>query len=503
MQKINKFLIQILAAIMSVSLSCSMVFAADSQGINNAALQEQETAKSSDSLSSRGGELPLPDENGMITVFPSDTSKAARKAETGTGHFEELQKPAKHPELHKEDLENALSIGSKARAASDVASIENVIDEANGMALYYPLDLEPGLIMRFIMECPEDPSLDYDLNLYQYDEATGDLTWVDASTYETHFYTDSHGKYKTLEESVSRANRSSSTETYALTINAVTGYSATKPYKLHLQIATVTDDVTEPNDSAFSATPSDLAPGSGSEQQVIEASMDQDWYWMGITDITNKDYDYVNVFAANASSGGNFDVEIYQANGRKMELVSPMESTDAYDKYELGIGYYYVRVFNYQFTTSDAVGAYDLQMDKKGYVARFAISYLVDIDPPIQTGYPQGRNYWFEHEFTAVVNVYDKWDNPIANEPVDVTWMSRMWPDNPERVVTKHGRTDSSGICKLKFQPLTEPGNFEHTITNGYISFSHSYAIDDILVACGGDSFTTWIYHFFLSTPHM
>lgn len=231
--------------------------------------------------------------------------------------------------------------------------------------------------------------------------------------------------------------------------------------------------------------------------------MDQDWYWMGITDITNKDYDYVNVFAANASSGGNFDVEIYQANGRKMELVSPMESTDAYDKYELGIGYYYVRVFNYQFTTSDAVGAYDLQMDKKGYVARFAISYLVDIDPPIQTGYPQGRNYWFEHEFTAVVNVYDKWDNPIANEPVDVTWMSRMWPDNPERVVTKHGRTDSSGICKLKFQPLTEPGNFEHTITNGYISFSHSYAIDDILVACGGDSFTTWIYHFFLSTPHM
>ena len=98
MQKINKFLIQILAAIMSVSLSCSMVFAADSQGINNAALQEQETAKSSDSLSSRGGELSLPDENGMITVFPSDTSKAARKAETSTGHFEELQKAAKNPE---------------------------------------------------------------------------------------------------------------------------------------------------------------------------------------------------------------------------------------------------------------------------------------------------------------------------------------------------------------------------------------------------------------------
>lgn len=127
-------------------------------------------------------------------------------------------------------------INMNARASE--FSFTGTIKAEGKFAWVYPISLANGQIVQAMMECPNNPNLDYDLYLFEYDAEAGNVTGnaLEISAYKTYFNTYPGGVSKTLEESLGYVNVSGEQKSYALGVYSKTGSSETDEFKLHISL---------------------------------------------------------------------------------------------------------------------------------------------------------------------------------------------------------------------------------------------------------------------------
>lgn len=119
------------------------------------------------------------------------------------------------------------SVSAKAAATvatASTATYSGTITEEGGTQFLYPIYLQPGELLQAQLDGPSSAQLDYDLYLYEFDMATGDINSnpINVSNYGTYVNNYEQGA-ASLPENVGTRNSIGAEKAYALAVHAKKG----------------------------------------------------------------------------------------------------------------------------------------------------------------------------------------------------------------------------------------------------------------------------------------
>jgi hypothetical protein len=114
--------------------------------------------------------------------------------------------------------------------------------------------------------------------------------------------------------------------------------------------------------------------------------------------------------------------------------------------------------------------------------------------------YSYGRHYRVNGNTSLTVKgVVTTTDNyPVANAPVNVTWLNQNWTESSgNRTRTGTGYTDQNGAFSVTLSLPHSTGSIAEYLS-GPISFTHYYDLSGVAAQVSGTSFTATdiVYHF-------
>ena len=378
--------------------------------------------------------------------------------------------------------EKRKSARSSARASE--FSFTGTIKTEGKFAWVYPISLANGQIVQAMMECPNNPNLDYDLYLSEYDAEAGNVTGnpLAISAYKTYFNTYPGGVSKTLEESLGYVNVSGEQKNYAIGVYSKTGSSETDEFKLHISL-----DYPRSNGDGTIKWPYELKESQNAfnvfgtintnstvSNGKVNSLNDNDWYQIN----TPKDFhmyaEYLNIdlFTNTADSetkNAECDVELYYTNdGQSMILIPGYSGSYLVGSNGLGSnGIYYIRVkpsstfsgyTEYKLRTSHS----ELPADKLVITGLNSIAGSNNYEELV----PWGKGYWLPYngdwikvkgylanEYNVQVN-----NNDYKGYVLKAKWSSDGWPKLPE--------DDIIFGYKMGETSIGEKGTFEVEIKN-------------------------------------
>ena len=419
------------------------------------------------------------------------------------------------PEIDGETLKDHKQLKTKKRAATPYSSANSVTQVFDGITLeaendyvFLPLTLAPGDILQATLELPSNADIDYDLLLYEYDDAELGAEILQRGL--TTYLNDYNGTKKTVDEGLSYINETVNNKSYALFVFASKGYSTTETAKLTVSLdENGYFDEFEPNDSPFDAV--SITEDVQMTGNTLNVSNDQDWFVWKVPSSPKK--------ASILMDNENYSVEMYVASGLSMVLQNP----DSNGNYSLDHTYYYIKVFN---KSSDFVsGSYNLKIQTgtqttptptatptptvtptptptptptqtpTSVVKNIKIASFSSDTSPNKVNYGSGNFYRFKTTFTVTFKVTDANGDPVANEPVVCVWESGSWVQgsaNHDR--DGYGVTDENGEATITINGPSAVGSYSYT-TDGPVVIRHYYDIDMLAYASGDIVKSEYMYH--------
>ncbi len=451
-------------------------------------------------------------------------SVAKEKAEMNTAGdiLQPLSENEKIPQINGATLEKHRKLGKKQTAVpySSENSITQVFDniffEKEGDYVYVPLTLAPGDILQATLESPKNADIDYDLVLYEYDNAELGAEIIQRGL--TPYLNDYDGVQKTVDEGLAYINETVNSKEYALFIFASKGYSTTEAAKLTVSLdENGYYDSFEPNDSPFDAR--SITENVQVTGNTLNVPNDQDWFVWKVPSSLNK----VSIQMDNP----NYSAEMYVASGRSMVLQNP----DSNGNYILNHTYYYIKVYNK--SSNFVSGSYNLKIQSgaqqtptptatptqtptatptqtptptstptpaptqtpTSVVKNIRITSFSSDSNPNKVDYGYGSFYRFKKNFTVTFKVTDEKGNPVANEPLACIWQSGSWVEGSANYQRDgSGITDANGEVRISIEGPPAVGSISYDI-EGPVVIRHYYDIDDLWYACGDIIKHDYMYH--------
>lgn len=380
-------------------------------------------------------------------------------------------------------------ISTYSSTNSITQSIPGTIETEGGLS-YLLVTLAPDEILQASLAGPNNPNINYDLQLYTYNNGVLE-TFLTGSTLETYMNTyknenetdeDKKNVTKSVEDCVSYINTGDSSQEYALIVYSTSGYSATETFNLTVSIDEQGYyDASEPNDSPFTAVSVDT--GAIITGCNLNVSNDQDWFVWNVPSTVNG----VSLSLDNS----DYTAEIYHASGLSMILDSP----DANGLYSLDTKAYYIRVYNCNDTFTS--GDYTLTFIPSGTTAAtIKMTFSGDMDSE-KIAYSEGLHYRFKEVLTPSVIVLDNSGYPVTFQKVSLIWLSGSWNEatgNSEKTADPQ-ITDINGKAQFNLQTPRALG-FCSCLVGAAKTFRHYYDIDGIVFKCGNASYQEMLYHY-------
>lgn len=452
---------------------------------------------------------------GQGTVQMKAVAKEKAEKITVGDILEPLSENEKIPQINGATLEKHRKLGKRQTAApySSVNSITQVFDniffEKQDDYVYLPITLAPGHILQATLESPKNADIDYDLVLYEYDNAELGAEIIQRGL--TPYLNDYDGVQKTVDEGLAYINETVNSKEYALFIFASKGYSTTEAAKLTVSLdENGYYDSFEPNDSPFDAR--SITENVQVTGNTLNVSNDQDWFVWKVPSSLNK----VSIQMDNP----NYSAEMYVASGRSMVLQNP----DSNGNYVLGHTYYYIKVFNK--SSNFVSGSYNLKIQSgtqppaptatpvptptptqtptptptptqtpTQVVKDIKIKSVSSDTNPNKVDYGAGSFYRFKNKFTVTFKVTDASGNPVPNEPVACIWESGSWVEgsaNHQR--DGSGLTDENGEVQILIDGPPAVGSYSYT-TDGPVIIRHYFDVDYLVYGCAGIVKHDYMYH--------
>lgn len=386
------------------------------------------------------------------------------------------------------------SFASAVPSTVTTDTYSGVITNEGESSLLYPIYVDPGHALQVQLTPPGSAQLDYDLYLYEFDMATGDLitTPIDYSIYGTYLNAYSDGT-KTLTEHVGTKNTTTGAKAYLIEVYAKQGASINDPF--YVTVAkSASYDAFETDESAFHAYAITVATGGSSlNSRSINSTVDNDWY--ALTVPADRNYDAMNFSLDQTSASKGYKVEVYGVlAGNKMKLITSTGSNNI----PLGTGTYYIRVY----TTGQADDTnYTLAMRPVLRADKLMnVSYNSGGGSNDYPTYQYGRKFRIQKNWLTVQGVVATSDNyPVANAKVDLLWLNENWTEQSgNRTRTGSAYSDQNGQFTITLQLPPSTGSIAEYLP-GPISFTHYYDLSGILVQVSDQpsaSKTDVMYHF-------
>ncbi|MCC3380158.1 Ig-like domain-containing protein [Paenibacillus farraposensis] len=396
--------------------------------------------------------------------------------------------------LKKETVSSLKTSLMAASATASTATYSGTITQEGDTQFLYPIYLQPGELLQARLDGPFSAQLDYDLYLYEFDMTTGDINpnAIDASTYGTYFNKYEQGS-ASLPESVGTRNAAGFEKAYAIAVHSKKGSSITDPFYLTVDVSSQYDAY-EPDESAFHAYNFTFSTGGSSlNSRSINSGIDNDWY--RITIPASRNYDGLNVKLDSTSESYGYKAEVYGAlTGNQMVLL-PQTNHNV----SLNTGTYYVRVYTTNQYSPDHL--YTLTLKPVLRAGKIVITGYDSINGPNDyPSYSYGRHYRVNGNTNLTVKgVVTTTDNyPVANAPVNVTWLNQNWTESSgNRTRTGTGYTDQNGTFSLTLSLPHSTGSIAEYLS-GPIRFTHYYDLSGVAAQVSDTSLTATdiVYHF-------
>lgn len=464
--KRKKLLSLSLAAFMSISLISGSI-----------SVKAEETAAESDLNVEVVDSLDGVEKESLVTVSAEELSHEYNLEQDISSNFTITEEDS----LGEFQSGRAEGISTYSSTNSITQTISGTIETEGGLS-YLLVTLAPGEILQASLAGPNNPNINYDLQLFTYNDGVLE-TYLTASTLETYMNTYKSGNItKSVEDCVSYINTGDSSQEYALIVYSASGYSATETFDLTVSIDEQGYyDASEPNDSPFTAVT--VNTGAIITGCNLNVSNDQDWFVWNVPSTING----VSLSLDNS----DYTAEIYHANGLSMILDSP----DSNGLYSLDTKAYYIRVYNCNdtFISSD----YTLTFVPSGTKAStIKMTFSGDMESE-KVAYPEGLHYRFKELLTPSVIILDNSGYPVTFQEVSLTWLSGSWNEatgNSQKVATPQ-ITGVDGKAQFSLQTPRSLG-FCSCLVGAAKTFRHYYDIDGIVFKCGNASYQEIIYHY-------
>ncbi|ALP38276.1 hypothetical protein ASL14_20950 [Paenibacillus sp. IHB B 3084] len=397
------------------------------------------------------------------------------------------------PSLKKETVPSLKA--SPTAATASTATYSGTITEEGGTQFLYPIYLQPGELLQAQLDGPFSAQLDYDLYLYEFDMTTGDINpnAIDASTYGTYFNNYEQGA-ASLPENVGARNAIGSEKAYAIAVHAKKGSSINDPFYLTVDTSS-SYEAYEPDESAFHAYNFTFSTGGSSlNSRSIHSGIDNDWYQITIP--ASRNYDALNVKLDSVSESYGYKAEVYGALSDNQMVLLPQTNHNV----SLNTGSYYVRVYTTNQYSADHL--YTLTLKPVLRAGKIVINGYDSSKngPSDYPTYSYGRHYRVTgtSDFTVkgVVTTTDNY--PVANAPVDVTWLNQNWTEGSgNRTRTGTTYTDQNGAFSVTVSLPHSTGSIAEYLS-GPISFTHYFDLSGVAAQVRGTSIidTDIVYHF-------
>ncbi|MGQ3480613.1 Ig-like domain-containing protein [Paenibacillus sp. TY11] len=459
------------------------------------------TANASQGTEGASDQAVKAESNIHLTTYNEDVIKHLTRADKPEGITSSVYTMKeninfKAPETFSLKKETVPSLkASPTAATASSATYSGTITEEGGTQFLYPVYLQPGELLQAQLDGPFSAQLDYDLYLYEFDMTTGDLNpnAIDASTYGTYFNNYEQGS-ASLPENVGTRNAIGSEKAYAIAVHAKKGSSINDPFYLTVDTSS-SYDAYEPDESAFHAYNFTFSTGGSSlNSRSIHSGIDNDWYQITIP--ASRNYDALNVKLDSTSESYGYKAEVYGALSGNQMVLLPQTNHNV----SLNTGTYYVRVYTTNQFSADHLYALTLKP-----VLRAGKIVITGYDsskngPNDYPTYSYGRHYRVNGSSSFTVKgVVTTTDNyPVANAPVDVTWLNQNWTESSgNRTRTGTAYTDQNGAFSVTVSLPPSTGSIAEYLS-GAISFTHYFDLSGVAAQVTGTSIidTDVVYHF-------
>jgi len=396
-------------------------------------------------------------------------------------------------EMHKQQGLLSAPQSVNATAAAETTTYTGYIEQEGTSTYLYPIYVQSGHILQVQMDNPASAQLDYDLYLYEFDMATGDLnpTPIDYSIYGTYLNNYANGS-GTLSENVGTKNSTSGAKAYFIEAYGKVGGSISEPFTLTVSTSS-TYDTYETDENALRAYPFTVAVGGSTlASRSINSEIDQDWYKITVPE--SRNYDAMHINLDQASAGNGYKAELYGALSNNRMALIPSTTGNV----SLGTGTYYLRVYT---TSTYSDNNYSLHLQPVLRADKVVITgYNSNGGSNDYPTYAYGRYYRITGTSFTVTGVAATSDNyAVANAEVEVIWENDYWSEGSNnRYRSAKVMTNSSGqfTATLSLPPST--GSISQYLP-GAIGFTHYYDICGVLARVTSRpsaNDTDIVYHF-------
>ncbi|MGG0815349.1 Ig-like domain-containing protein [Paenibacillus alvei] len=390
-------------------------------------------------------------------------------------------------------LTSSLRTLAESTSSVTTATYTGVIPKEGEAVHLYPIYVKPGEVLQVQLDPPLSPQLNYDLYLYEFDMATGNIitTPIDHSIYGTYMNNYENGT-RTLTENVGTKNTTSGDKAYLVEVHAKQGGSINDPFTVTLAVSSEYDAY-ETDENAFHAYGFTVnTSGSSLNTRSISSPIDNDWFSINVPE--NRNYDALNLSLDNVSMSKGYKVEVYGAfEGNQMRLLS----SPADKNVRIGTGTFYVRVYttgqydntNYTLTVRPVLRADKISI----------IGFNSKEGPNDYPTYQYGKHFRAKDTLTVVGRVTTSDNYAVANAKVDVLWLNKNWTEgsgNRTRAASVYTDANGTFTATLSLPPST--GSISEFLP-GAINFTHYYDLSGINVQVSerpNVSATNIIYHF-------
>lgn len=390
-------------------------------------------------------------------------------------------------------LTSSLRTLAESTSSVTTATYTGVIPKEGEAVHLYPIYVKPGEVLQVQLDPPLSPQLNYDLYLYEFDMATGNIitTPIDYSIYGTYMNNYENGT-RTLSENVGTKNTTSGDKAYLVEVLAKQGGSINDPFTVTVAVSSEYDAY-ETDENAFHAYGFTVnTSGSSLNTRSISSPIDNDWFAINVPE--NRNYDALNLTLDNVSMSKGYKVEVYGAyEGNQMRLLS----SPADKNVRIGTGTFYVRVYttgqydntNYTLTVRPV-----LRADKISITG-----FDSNEGPNSYPSYQYGKHFRAKDTLTVNGKVTTSDNFAVANAKVDVLWLNQNWTEGSgNRTRTASVYTDADGNFTATLSLPASTGSIREFLP-GAINFTHYYDLSGINVQVSerpNVSATDIIYHF-------
>lgn len=340
----------------------------------------------------------------------------------------------------------------RAKRRSQDLSFNGTIDQEEEFAWLYPIQLEPKQIIQANLICPNNPNLDYDLYLFEYDEETGSIVGdiVAFSTYGTYFNTYPDGISKTLDESIGHVNKSDVMKSYAIGVYAKVGCSATDEFQLNVSfdgpILNENGKEEYPYEMNESQNANNIFGEINTNTNVtggkINSVNDNDWFKLTIPSDFSMYAENLKIDLKNEKSSQKntfCTTELYYTTDGASMILVPKNNLGNYSVGNNGIAngeIYYLRVI--PSDTFVSYTKYDLTTSAKRLAATNVV--LTGFNSPqgpdsYVTLAAFGKGYWIEHDskWISVTGYAVNENNYVVPDAyINAEWSSGGWNQLPD-----------------------------------------------------------------------